>query len=79
MATKNKVVLSISAIVILAGGLAIANAVKKGGSRNVTTVCEDTNGDGKVECRTSGGEGAGPVKTECTKKGTGIECRTTVK
>ena len=81
MITKNKVVLSIGAIAMLAGGFAMANTVKKSGSQiqSATTVCEDSNGDGKVECRTSGGEGAGFVKTECSKKGAGIECRTTVK
>lgn len=80
METKTKVV-GLGVIVMLAGVFAMASAVKKDTSRtqSATTVCEDPNGDGKVECRTTGGEGAGSVKTECAKKGAGIECRTAVK
>jgi hypothetical protein len=77
MTTRNKVVLSLGVIAILAGGFAMANAVKKGGNQRATTVCEDTNG--VLKCKTTGGEGAGSGKTECAQKGAAIECTTTVK
>jgi hypothetical protein len=77
METKNKVVLSVGLVAILAaGGFTVARAAQKNGGQllSATTVCANVNGG--VTCKVTGGEGTG--KTVCSKKGTGMECTTTV-